>query len=233
MNLKNKIVLITGGSTGIGESIARSFLKLGAKIIVFGIHKPNYKAEFFKVDISNEGQIRKALTSISKIDIIINNAGIARILSLKDTTTEILNEIFDINFKGIFWICKHSLSKIRDRGCIINISSIAGIKSFADYGAYCASKAAVISFTKTLALELAPRKIRANCIAPGIIDTPIFSKMFKSKNQAKKQLEEWIEEVPLKRLGRSEEIAHTAIFLVENEFVNGIVLSVDGGESIT
>jgi len=233
MNIRGKVVVITGGSSGIGESIAKLFIKKGAKVIVFGLHKPNYKAEFYKVDVSKEEEIRKTLEKIPEIDILINNAGIAKILSVEQTTTNLLNEIFDINFKGAFWTCRYSLSKLKNGGCIINISSIAGIKSFADYGAYCASKSALISFTRTLSLELASKKIRANAIAPGIVDTPIFSKMMPLEKEREKQLKEWVQDVPLKRFGKPEEIAHAALFLAENDFVNGIVLTVDGGESAT
>ena len=233
MKLKGKKILLIGGSTGIGKSIAKEVIRQGAKLIVFGLHKPDYKSEFYKVNITNENEIKEAFEKINKIDIVINNSGIARILSLKKTTTEIFNEIMDTNFKGCFLVCRYALPKLSKGSCIINISSIAGIKSFPNYGAYCASKSAIISFTKTLALELAPKKIRVNCIAPGIIDTPIFSKMLRSKKEVEKQLKEWIKEVPLKRLGKPEEIAHAVIFLAENEFVNGIILSVDGGESAT
>ena len=231
MNIKGKIVIITGGSSGIGESIAKLFINNGARVIVFGLHKPNYKSEFYKVDISNEEEIKEALEKIPKIDILINNAGIAKILSIEETTTEIFDEIFNINFKGVFWMCRYSLPKLKEGSCIINVSSIAGIKSFANYGAYCASKSAVISFTKTLALELSSKKIRANAVAPGIIDTPIFSKMMPSEKERKIQLKEWMEEVPLKRFGNPDEIAHAVLFLVENDFTNGVVLTVDGGES--
>ncbi|MEK6914470.1 MAG: SDR family oxidoreductase [Nanoarchaeota archaeon] len=231
MNIKGKIVIITGGSSGIGESIAKLFINNGARVIVFGLHKPNYKSEFYKVDISNEEEIKEALEKIPKIDILINNAGIAKILSIEETTTEIFDEIFNINFKGVFWMCRYSLPKLKEGSCIINVSSIAGIKSFANYGAYCASKSAVISFTKTLALELSSKKIRANAIAPGIIDTTIFSKMMPSEKERKSQLKEWMEEVPLKRFGKPDEIAHAVLFLVENDFTNGVVLTVDGGES--
>ena len=224
-------MIITGGSSGIGESIAKLFINNGARVIVFGLHKPNYKSEFYKVDISNEEEIKEALEKIPKIDILINNAGIAKILSIEETTTEIFDEIFNINFKGVFWMCRYSLPKLKEGSCIINVSSIAGIKSFANYGAYCASKSAVISFTKTLALELSSKKIRANAVAPGIIDTPIFSKMMPSEKERKIQLKEWMEEVPLKRFGNPDEIAHAVLFLVENDFTNGVVLTVDGGES--
>ena len=202
-----------------------------SRVIIFGLNKPKYGVEFYKVDVSKEDEIKNALEKIDKIDILINNAGIAKILSVKDTTTNILNEIIDLNFKGAFWMCRYSLPKFTRGSCVINISSIAGIKSFPNYGAYCASKSALISFTKTLALELASKRIRVNAIAPGLIDTPIFSKMISSEMDRKKQLREWIEEIPIKRLGKPEEIAHAVIFLAENEFVNGIVLPVDGGES--
>lgn len=231
MILKEKVVVITGGSTGIGEAIAKSFKDKGAQVIIFGLNKPKYESEFHRVDVSKEDEIKKALEKINRIDILVNNAGIARILSVKDTTTDILNQIIDLNFKGAFWMCRYSLPKLTKGSCIINISSIAGIKSFPDYGAYCASKSALISFTKTLALELSSKNIRVNAVAPGLVKTPIFSKMIASEADRKKQLKEWIEEIPIKRFGKPEEIAHAVIFLVENDFVNGIILPVDGGES--
>lgn len=231
MNIREKVVVITGGSTGIGEAIAKSFKNEGARVIVFGLNKPKYEVEFYRVDVSKEDEIKRALEKINKIDILVNNAGIAKILSVKETTTEILDKIMNLNFKGTFWMSRYSLPKLSKGSCIINISSIAGIKSFQYYGAYCASKSAIISLTKTLALELSLRNIRVNAIAPGLIETPIFSKMISSKFERKKQLKEWIEEIPLRRIGRPEEIAHACIFLAENDFVNGIVLPVDGGES--
>jgi len=230
MNIKDKVVVITGGSSGIGKAIAKSFKEKGARVIVFGLNRPDYEVEFYRVDISKENEIKKVLEKINKIDVLINNSGIAKILSIEDTTTDILDKIIDLNFKGTFWMCRYSLPKLAKGSCIINISSIAGIKSFSNYGAYCASKSAIVSLTKTLALELASKNIRANAVAPGLIDTPIFSKMISSKKERNKQLEEWIGEIPLKRIGRPEEIAHTAVFLAENDFVNGIVLPVDGGE---
>jgi len=167
MDLKNKIVLLTGASTGIGKSIAKSFLEKGAKVTVLGLHKPEFCSEFHKVDVSKEDEIISALSQIKKIDILINNAGVTKIATITETSNEILDEMFNINFKGLFWMSKHSIPKVNDGGCIINIGSLAGLKSFEGYGIYCATKSAVISLTKTLALELANQKIRANCIAPG------------------------------------------------------------------
>ena len=180
MKLSGKTVLITGGSSGIGKAIAELLIENGATIIVFGIEKPPYSCEFYKVDISKEEQIKKSLAHVERFDVLINNAGIAQVANLEQTSTELLNKIIDTNVKGTFWMCKHASSKIGTGGLIINIASIAGLRGFQGLSAYNASKAAVISLTKTFMNELAP-KIRVNCIAPGIIDTPIWEKKYRKK----------------------------------------------------
>ena len=230
MELKNKIVLLTGASTGIGKSIAKSFLDKKAKVIVFGLHKPEFCTEFYKVNVSKENEIITALSKIKKIDVLINNAGIVKTSKITETSNEIFEEMFNINFKGLFWMVKHSIPKLNVNGCIINIGSLAGLKSFEGFGIYCATKSAVISLTKSLALELANRKIRVNCIAPGIIDTEIWDKMY--GNDGKKNLKENEEYILLKRSGKPEEIALTAIFICENDFVNGETIVVDGGQNV-
>ncbi len=230
MDLKKKNVLITGASTGIGKSIAELFLDKEAKIIVFGLNKPELNVDFYKVDITKENEIKSALSKIKKIDVLINNAGIAKIAKIEETSSQIFDDIINVNFKGLFLMSKYSIPKISDNGCIINISSIAGLKSYEGYGVYCATKSAVISLTKTLALELSKNKIRANCIAPGIIDTEIWEKMY-GKN-GRKELKSEEKFVLLKRYGKPEEIAKTAVFICENDFLNGQTIAVDGGETI-
>ncbi len=230
MNLKNKTVLLTGASTGIGKAIAKSMMKKGAKVIVLGLHKPDFSSEFYQVDISKESQIISALSKIKNIDVLINNAGVAKVATITETSTAMLDEILNVNFKGLFWMSKYSIPKLNDNGCIINISSLAGIKSFAGYGVYCATKSAVISLTKTMALELASKKIRANCVAPGIINTEMWNKMYgKDGDKTLKENEKY---VLLKRAGKPEEIAKTTIFLCENDFINGETILVDGGENV-
>ena len=161
---------------------------------------------------------------------MINNAGIAKIAKIEQTTTNMLEETFNINFKGIFWMSKYCIPKLNKNGCIINISSLAGLKSFEGYGIYCATKSAVISLTKTLALELAQKTIRCNSIAPGIIDTKIWEKMY--GNNGRKELKENEKFILLKRAGKPEEIAKTAVFICENDYINGETILVDGGENI-
>lgn len=231
MDLKGKVVLLSGASTGIGKAIAKSFLNNDSKVIVFGLHKPEFCSEFYKVDITKEKEIISAISKIKKIDILINNAGIAKISEITKTSNDILDEQINVNLKGLFWLTKYSIPKINKNGCIINISSLAGLKSFEGYGIYCATKAAVISLTKTFALEFASKKIRSNCIAPGIIDTEIWEKMYSKKG--KNTLKENEKYVLLKRAGKPEEIAKTAIFLCENDYINGETILVDGGENVT
>ena len=124
------------------------------------------------------------------MDVLVNNAGVAKISTIEKTSNELFDEMFNVNLKGMFWMSKNCIPKFNEGSCIINISSLAGLKSFEGYGVYRATKSAVISFTKTLALELAKKKIRSNCIAPGIIDTEIWAKMYEKK--AKKNLKEYV-----------------------------------------
>ena len=232
MKLKGKTALIIGGSTGIGRAIAQRFIEEGAKVIVFGINKPDYDVEFYKVDVSNEEEIKQALKKANKIDVLVNNAGIFKGHLVEQTKTKELDEVIDINFKGVFLVCKHSIPKINKGGCIINISSILGINPRKETAVYSATKAAVMILTKSLALELANKSIRVNCIVPGVIDTPIWGKYAGSEEEGKKDLKESAAQHPLKRAGKPEEIAHAAVFLAENEFTTGAILPIDGGATI-
>ena len=230
MELKNKIVLLTGASTGIGKAIAGEFLKRKAKVIVFGRNKPEFCTAFHEVDVSDESQIIPALSKIKKIDILVNNAGISRDSTIEKISSQTMDEMIEVNFKGAFWMARHSIKKINRNGCIINISSICGLKGYAEMGIYSATKAAVISLTQTLALELAERKIRVNAIAPGVIETGIWRERF--GREGKRVLKEIERSVPLKRGGKPEEIAHVAVFLCENDFMDGATIVADGGQTI-
>jgi len=231
MRLKNKTALITGGSSGIGKAIALRFIKEGAKVIVFDIEKPNYICQFYSVNVSNEVQIIKNVAKIKQVDVLINNAGIYFQSSVEKTRSKELIEILNINFKGVYLMCKHLIPLIKkNKGCIINISSALSIVPEAESAAYCASKAAVNMFTKCLALDLSSHKVRVNAILPGPIDTPLLHKAFSSKTE----LSKYAKLNPLGRIGLPEEVANVALFLASDEasYVTGGLYTVDGGEAL-
>lgn len=226
----NKKVLVTGGSKGIGKAIAQKFMSEGAEVIVFDIEKPKYKAEFYKVDISDEEQIAEAFGQIRKLDVLVNNAGIYFQKPVEKTGRGELERLFDVNFKGTFLMCKHALPLIKKRkGNIINIASAIGIAPEPQSPAYCSSKAAVIMLTKCMAQEYATIGVRVNAVAPGPIDTPLLRASFRSKEDADKSARK----NPLRRIGSPEEVANVAFFLGSDEasYVTGSIYAVDGGES--
>ncbi len=230
MQLNKKIVLITGGSNGIGKAIAKRFAKEGAKIIIFDVKKPDYKAEFHRVDISNEEQIKQAFDKIKQLDILVNNAGIYFQASVEDTKIEDLNKILDVNFKGTYLMCKYALPLIKKaKGNIINISSGLGIVPEPESPAYCSTKASIIMLTKCMAQEYANQGIRINAILPGPIHTDLLKNAFSSK----KEIDEYAKLNPMKRIGTPEEVANVAVFLASDQasYVTGGLYSVDGGES--
>ena len=154
MKLVKKTALITGASKGIGKAIAQRFIKEGAKVIVFGIEKPEYEVEFYNVDVADEEQIEKAVKKINKVDILINNAGIYFHGLVENTKKEDLDKIIDVNLKGTYLMCKHVLPLLKKtKGNIINISSSIGIVPEPESPAYCSTKAAIIMLTKCMAQE--------------------------------------------------------------------------------
>ena len=230
MKLKNKVAIITGGSKGIGKAIAERFIKEGAKVIIFGIEKPNYPSGFYEVDVSDERQIKKAMQNISNVDILINNAGIYFHAAVESTELEDLDRILGINFKGVYLMSKHVLPMLRkSKGTIINIASSIGIVPEPESPAYCSTKAAVIMLTKCMAQQYAPEGIRINAICPGPIDTPMLHGEFSSE----KELKEYAKVNPMRKIGKPEDVANVAAFLASDEagYVTGSLYSVDGGEA--
>lgn len=230
MKLVKKTAIITGASKGIGKAIAQRFIKEGAKVIIFGLHKPDFDVEFYKVDITKEEEIERAMRKIKQLDILINNAGISFESSIEKTAKEQLDNIINLNFKGTYFMCKHSIPLLKKtKGNIINISSSMGIIAVPNLSAYCSTKAAIVSLTKCLAQEYASQGIRVNSILPGPIDTPMLRSYFSSQ----KELDEYANTNPMKRIGKPEEVANVAVFLASDEasYVTGSLYSVDGGES--
>ena len=237
-----KTVLVTGGTKGIGKAIALEFLKQGCEVVL------NYNSDersaitaqeefnmlgycpvLMRADVSDEGQVRamfKEFFSIyDKLDILVNNAGISLVRVIQDTTLSDWNKIFAVNTTSAF-LCSRAVADrmiCNGGGCIINISSIWGEVGASCETAYSASKGALIAFTKALAKELAPSKVRVNCVSPGVIDTQMNSDL------TGEEMEQLISQIPSGRIGYPEDVAKACLYLSEADYVTGEVLSVGGG----
>lgn len=237
--LLGKVAIITGGTAGIGFSIAQTFAEQGARVILFGTNQEKgdkakeaiAHASFVQVDVSKtqavEEAIKQALAEHGKIDILVNNAGITRDQLLMKMTEEEWDMVIDTNLKSCYNTCRaliRSMMKAKS-GKIINISSVIGLTGNAGQINYAASKGGMIALTKALALEVASRQIHVNCIAPGFIST----QMTEILTDAQK--ESIIPKIPLGRMGSPEDIANAALFLASHlsNYITGQVLTVDGG----
>lgn len=236
-----KSVLVTGGSGGIGSAICREFASRGYLV---GVHYNSNKAKAEALaneiggialgfDLKNAEQTKTAIDDFIKkaggINALINNAGVAQVIKpLIDTSEEEFDEVFSANVKGIFNATKSVLPHMFDKGGnIVNVSSMWGLVGASCESVYSASKGAILAFTKSLAKEYASANIRVNAVAPGLIDT----KMNDCLSSEDKQLA--IDEIPLGRIGLSEEVAKTVVFLCEEgTFITGEVINVSGGNVI-
>jgi len=243
MELKGKVALVTGGAQGIGKAVALMLARHGADVIVADVNleKATETAQEVEaagcgamavnVDVTRlsdvEKMVESAIARFSKIDILINNAGIARDKLILRMGEEDWDAVLDVNLKGTFHCTKaviKFMSKQRS-GKIVNIASVVGEMGNAGQANYSASKAGVIGLTKTVAREFAQRGINVNAIAPGYIQTAMTDAL---PEKAKEELQRMI---PMERLGRPEDVAHAVLFLVSegSSYVTGQVLNVNGG----
>lgn len=242
--LQDKIALITGGSRGIGEAIALKFAEHGAQIafsylssedkanaLVEQLNSLGVKAKGYKSNAADYQAAERLVGDVQKefgsIDICVNNAGISRDNLLLRISPEQWDEVMQANLKSVFNLTRQvirPMMKARS-GSIINMSSIVGEKGNAGQGAYAASKAGILGFTKSIAQELGSRNIRCNAIAPGFIETDM-THYLKEGDAAR-----WFEKIPLQRFGKPEEVANIALFLASDlsSYITGQVLSVCGG----
>ncbi|MBS0635510.1 MAG: 3-oxoacyl-ACP reductase FabG [Verrucomicrobia bacterium] len=238
--LKDQVAFITGATAGIGKAIAQSFVAAGAHVIALGTNQErgqelekesNGKITFMQVDVSNKEQVEKAveatLAKFQKIDILVNNAGITRDGLLMRMTDEDWERVLDVNMTSAFYTTRAMMRPFMKakRGKIINVSSVVGLIGNPGQTNYAASKGALISFSKSLAKEVASRNITVNCIAPGYIDTNMTDKLPEAKRA------EVVNHIPLGRMGRPEDIASACLFLASPaaDYITGQVLVVDGG----
>jgi 3-oxoacyl-[acyl-carrier protein] reductase len=243
---QNKVVVITGGAAGIGKAAAEKFAREGAAVSIWDVNEvqgkelellllnAGFAAHFIKVNIANLAEVEKSTAEVikqfSRIDILINNAGITRDATLQKLSAENWQQVLDVNLTGVF-NCTKAITPLmiqQNYGRIINTSSVVGL--YGNYGQsnYAATKSGIIGLTKTWARELGKHNITVNAVAPGFIATDMIATI------PEKVIDMMKEKVPLKKLGNAEDVANVYAFLASNDadFVSGTVISVDGGLTI-
>ncbi|QES87300.1 glucose 1-dehydrogenase [Rhizosphaericola mali] len=242
--LENKTAVITGGTSGIGLSIAKLFVKEGANVVVTGrkqealnkaIKELGNTAIAIKADVSKLNEIEYLYKTVGekfgKIDVLVANAGVYPLSPLSEFTEALFDHASDINFKGTFFTVQKSLQYLNDGASIILLSSTVNDKGIPGHSAYSATKAAVRSLVRSFSAELVDRKIRVNVLSPGLIETPIFNSISSSAEEAKAMAENMGNFTPVKRLGQPSEIATGALYLASDDssFMLGAELLLDGG----
>ena len=241
--LDGKIALITGGTSGIGAATAKRFQSEGAKVIVTGSNPKTLdvaRHELSGIDVMSSDAGDAAATKVlidqvqsryGHIDVLFVNAGIAKFSPSANVDEAFYDAQFNINVKGAYFVIKHAAPVMADGGSIILTSSVSGVLGGGGQTVYGATKAAIRSFGRTFAAELAPRRIRVNTISPGPIETPIFGKTGLTAEQLAGFTESLMTTIPLKRVGQPEEIAAAALFFASDEssYTTGAELFVDGG----
>ena len=237
-NIVNKVVVVTGGARGIGAEIVKFLAKLGYKVVLNYNKSESYAqdvkkelndVEIFKADVSKKEEAKAlidfAIKKYGKIDVLINNAGIAQTKLFTEITDEDWKNIIDTNLNSAFYCSREAVKNMihNKSGLIINISSIWGITGASCEVAYSTSKAAINGFTKALAKELGPSNIRVNAIAPGIINTAMNSYL------SEDELKNIKEEIPLEKIGDPVDIAKCVKWLIEDNYTTGQIISINGG----
>ncbi len=242
--LEGKVAVVTGGNSGIGLATAKQFRDEGAQVAISGRNQKTLDeaakalgkdALVVQADVAKLDDAERLFSAIEKrfgkIDVLFVNAGVAKFVPIDQVSEEHYDEIFDINAKGAYFTIRRALPHLNDGASIVLNTSVVSHKGFPAASVYSGTKAAMRSFTRTLAAELAARNIRVNAVAPGPIETPIFDRNGFSKEERDEFAKNVIPAIPLKRFGKAEEVAAAVAFLASKDasFITGVELDVDGG----
>jgi 3-oxoacyl-[acyl-carrier protein] reductase len=251
MRLQDKVAVVTGAGSGFGTGIAERFAAEGAAVVVNDVNDENGervakairdaggKATYVRGDVSKDADtgamLAAALKAFGKVDIVVNNAGVShRNQPMLDVSEADFDRVFAINVKGVYWSARHFVPYFRKQGggSFINIASTAGVRPRPGLVWYNGSKGALIIVSKSMAVELAPDKIRVNCINPVAGETPLLATFM--GQDTPQMREKFVSTIPLGRLSQPRDIANAALFLASDEadFITGACLEVDGGRCV-
>ena len=242
----NKIVVITGGTSGIGLAAAKQFIKEGAKVVVTGRNPQSVSDAQMEIgpdglaiaaDVTKSAELESLFQQVrekyGRIDVLYVNAGIAKLGSVAETTEDVFDYVLSANFRGAYFTVQKALPLLPDGGSIVFTTSWFDAAGVAGTSAVSASKAALRNFTRTLASELINRNIRVNAVSPGVIETPLFGKLGLGEADAQQLGHTLLQQIPVKRFGKPEEVATAVAFLASDDasYITGVELAVDGGRT--
>jgi len=247
--LDEKVAIVTGAGSGIGEAIALLFAEQGVRVVVADWKAPageetveqirgkGGEARFHRVDVSKAAEVeelvRFAVEQYGRLDILVNNAAIQILGTLTRTSEEDWDRLHSVNLKGVFLCSKYAIPKMirSGGGSVVNVASVLGLVGDPDLAAYCAAKGGVIALTKAAAIGYGPRGVRVNCICPGDVDTPMVQEFFNKDSNPDQARRTVSAHYALRRIADPREVAQTAAFLASDasSFLTGSVIVVDGG----
>ncbi|XP_011179018.1 uncharacterized oxidoreductase TM_0325 [Zeugodacus cucurbitae] len=249
MSLAGKVVIVTGASSGIGASAAESFAKQGSKVVIVGRNEANLKATeaackaanskvellVIAADVTTNAEkiINSTIERFGQLDVLVNNAGVGEMGSILDIDVDQFDRIMNINVRSVFLLTKYAAPHlIKTQGNIVNVSSVAGLRSFPGASVYCTSKAALDQFTRCIALDLAPKNVRVNAVNPGVIVTEFHKRLGMSAEDYAKYLEHSKSTHALGRVGEPKEVADAILYFASDSssFITGATLPIDGGK---